>query len=73
MGDGTNEHQAFRVSGRVKDGHHKTRALVSENGEIQIKAIRQVFTLITQIQDEVHRFAIEYHRSRRSKRPFHPL
>ena len=58
------------VFGMVKDGHHKTRALVSENGEIQIKAIRQVFTLITQIQDEVHRFAIEYHRSRRSKKTF---
>ena len=35
------------VFGMVKDGHHRTRALVSENGEIQIKAIRQVFTLIT--------------------------
>ncbi len=58
------------VFGMVKDGHHKTRALVSESGEIQIKAIRQVFTLITQIQDEVHRFAIEYHRSRRSKKAF---
>ena len=58
------------VFGMVKDGHHRTRALVSENGEIQIKAIRQVFTLITQIQDEVHRFAIEYHRLRRSKKSF---
>ena len=58
------------IFGMVKDGHHKTRALVSENGEIQIKAIRQIFTLITQIQDEVHRFAIEYHRSRRSKKAF---
>ena len=56
------------ILGMVKDGHHKTRALVSQNGEIQIKAIRGVFTLITQIQDEVHRFAIEYHRSRRSKK-----
>lgn len=58
------------ILGMVKDGHHKTRALVSQNGEIQIKAIRGVFTLITQIQDEVHRFAIEYHRSRRSKKSF---
>ena len=56
------------ILGMVKDGHHKTRALVSQNGEIQIKATRGVFTLITQIQDEVHRFAIEYHRSRRSKK-----
>ena len=56
--------------GMVKDGHHKTRALVSSRGEIQIKATRQVFTLITQIQDEVHRFAIEYHRLRRSKKAF---
>lgn len=61
---------ALPVFGMVKDGHHRTRALVSEDGEIQIKAIRQVFTLITQIQDEVHRFAIEYHRLRRSKKSF---
>ncbi len=55
------------IFGMVKDGHHRTRALVSEDGEIEIKAVRQVFTLISSIQDEVHRFSVEYHRQRRSK------
>ena len=49
------------VFGMVKDAHHKTRALVGRQGEIAIKATRSVFTLISSIQDEVHRFAIGYH------------
>ena len=53
--------------GMVKDGHHKTRALVSLEGEIQIKATRAVFTLISTIQEEVHRFAIDYHRLKQKK------
>ena len=58
------------VFGMVKDGHHRTRALVSEGGEIEIKATRQVFTFISSIQDETHRFAIAFHRKRRSKAGF---
>lgn len=59
------------VFGMVKDDRHRTRALVGTDGEIAIKATRRVFTLITAIQDEVHRFAIGYHRARRSKAMLH--
>lgn len=53
--------------GMVKDNSHKTRAIASNDGEIQIKANKSVFKLITQIQDETHRFAIEYHRKMSQK------
>ncbi len=52
--------------GMVKDSKHRTRAIASNGGDIAIKANRSVYTLITEIQDEVHRFAIGYHRKRRS-------
>ncbi len=52
--------------GLVKDGHHRTRAVATASGEIAVKPVRRVFTLVTQIQDEVHRFAISYHKKRRS-------
>lgn len=55
------------VFGMVKDEHHRTRAIVSEEGEIAIKPNQSVFRFITQIQDEVHRFAISFHRSKRKK------
>ncbi len=56
------------VFGMVKDQNHKTRALVSKDGsEIGIEASPAVFALIGSIQEETHRFAIEYHRSLRSK------
>ncbi len=55
------------VFGMVKDDHHRTRAIVSEEGEIAIKPNQSVFRFITQIQDEVHRFAISFHRSKRKK------
>ena len=55
------------VFGMVKDNHHKTRALVGGQGEIQIKATRSVFTLVSTIQEEVHRFAIDYHRLKQKK------
>lgn len=56
-----------RVFGMVKDDHHRTRALVGKDGEIAIKPTRPVFRLITLIQDEVHRFAIGYHRKKSEK------
>lgn len=56
-----------RVFGMVKDSHHRTRALVGEYGEIAIKPTRAVFKLITDIQDEVHRFAIGYHHKKSEK------
>ena len=56
------------VFGMVKDDRHRTRALVSPEGEeIGIAAQPSVFAFIGTIQEETHRFAIEYHRSRRSK------
>lgn len=54
--------------GMVKDSKHRTRAIATEGGDIAIKANRRAFTLITEIQDEVHRFAIGYHRLSKSKK-----
>ncbi len=53
--------------GMVKDSKHRTRAITAGGGDISIKENRRAFTLVTAIQDEVHRFAITYHRSRRSR------
>ena len=55
------------VCGMVKDDHHRTRGLYFNNEEIPIDTGSEGFRLITRIQDEAHRFAIEYHRSLRSK------
>lgn len=55
------------VCGMVKDDHHRTRGLYFQNKEIEIDTHSEGFKLITRIQDEAHRFAIEYHRSLRSK------
>ncbi len=55
------------VCGMVKDDNHNTRGLYFHNKEIQIDRSGEGFKLITRIQDEAHRFAIEYHRSLRSK------
>ena len=58
---------AIPVCGMVKDDHHRTRGLYFNNEEIPIDRHSEGFRLITRIQDEAHRFAIEYHRSLRSK------
>ncbi|MBQ7925093.1 MAG: excinuclease ABC subunit C, partial [Lachnospiraceae bacterium] len=55
------------VCGMVKDDNHRTRGLYFENVELPIDTRSEGFKLITRIQDEAHRFAIEYHRSLRSK------
>ena len=55
------------VCGMVKDDNHRTRGLYYRNEEIPIDHNSEGFKLITRIQDEAHRFAIEYHRSLRSK------
>lgn len=55
------------VFGMVKDAHHRTRAIAEDGGEISINARRSAFTLISSIQEEVHRWAITYHRQRRQK------
>ena len=60
---------AFPVFGMVKDDRHRTRALVTPHGqEIAIDGNQAVFSLIGNIQEETHRFAITYHRQLRSKR-----
>lgn len=56
--------------GMVKDDKHRTRAITGDGGEIQISSKRALFAFVTRIQDEVHRFAIGYHHSRRSKNTF---
>ena len=55
------------VCGMVKDDNHRTRGLYFNNAELPIDTRSEGFKLITRIQDEAHRFAIEYHRSLRSK------
>lgn len=55
------------VCGMVKDDHHRTRGLYYENREYEMDRSKEPFKLITRIQDETHRFAIEYHRQLRSK------
>lgn len=61
------------VCGMVKDDHHRTRGLYYNNVEIPIDTNSEGFRLITRIQDEAHRFAIEYHRSLRSKEQVHSI
>lgn len=53
--------------GMVKDSHHKTRAIACSGDELSLTSKRAAFTLVSTIQEEVHRYAIEYHRSRRKK------
>ncbi|HEX3039031.1 MAG TPA: excinuclease ABC subunit UvrC [Caproiciproducens sp.] len=53
--------------GMVKDDKHRTRAIAQDGGEIAINSNRSAFTLVSSIQDEVHRFAIGYHRQVRKK------
>ena len=61
------------VCGMVKDDNHRTRGLYYHNVEIPIDRSSEGFKLITRIQDEAHRFAIEYHRSLRSKEQVHSV
>ncbi len=56
------------VFGMVKDSKHRTRAIATNGGDIDIKSNRKTFTFITVIQDEVHRFAISYQRKLQSKK-----
>lgn len=55
------------VCGMVKDDNHRTRGLIYNNNEIILPANSEGFKLLTRVQDEVHRFAIEYHRKLRQK------
>lgn len=61
------------VCGMVKDDFHRTRGLYFQNEEISIEKSSEAFRLITRIQDEAHRFAIEYHRQLRGKGQVHSI
>lgn len=61
------------VCGMVKDDHHRTRGLYFNNLELPIDRSSEGFKMITRIQDEAHRFAIEYHRLLRSKGQVHSI
>lgn len=61
------------VCGMVKDDSHRTRGLYFDNKELPIDRHSEGFNLITRIQDETHRFAIEYHRSLRGKTQVHSI
>ena len=54
--------------GMVKDSKHKTRAIAANGGDIAVKSNKLAFVLINKIQEEVHRFAISYHRNLRTKK-----
>ena len=66
-------HLNIPVCGMVKDDNHRTRGLYYHNVEIPIDRGSEGFKLIPRIQDEAHRFAIEYHRSLRSKEQVHSV
>ena len=61
------------VCGLVKDDKHQTRGIVYNNKELIINRSSNLMQLIRRIQDEVHRFAITYHRSLRDKRTLHSI
>ncbi|WP_425447092.1 excinuclease ABC subunit UvrC [Dethiothermospora halolimnae] len=58
------------ICGLVKDDNHRTRGIIYENKEISLKKNSKSFNFITRVQDEAHRFAINYHRSLRDKKMF---
>lgn len=58
------------VFGMVKDNKHRTRAIAFGGGEIEINSHRAAFTLVSNIQEEVHRFAISYHHKKHAKSTF---
>ena len=53
--------------GMVKDSHHKTRAIARSGGELSLTSKRAAFTLVSTIQEEVHRYSVEYHRKKHKK------
>jgi len=61
------------VCGMVKDDRHRTRGLIYGNSELLLKPDSEAMKLITRVQDEVHRFAVSYHRSLRNKRVLHSV
>lgn len=66
-------HLNIPVCGMVKDDNHRTRGLYYQNQELPMNIHSESFRLVTRIQDETHRFAIEYHRSLRGKTQVHSI
>jgi excinuclease ABC subunit C len=64
---------AIPVCGMVKDDRHRTRGLLFEGEEVLLKTTSEGFKLVARIQDEVHRFSIEYHKKLRSKDQIHSV
>lgn len=60
----------INLFGLVKDDKHRTRAIAKEGGEIQINSNKNVFSLLTRIQDEVHRFSIDFQRKQHTKKQY---
>lgn len=56
--------------GMVKDNKHRTRAIATGGGEIQINGLRSAFSLVTQIQDEVHRYSVKFMHSKHKKKTY---
>lgn len=54
--------------GMVKDSKHKTRAITGDGGEIAINSMRSAFTLVSEIQEEVHRFSVSFHHKKHTKK-----
>lgn len=69
----TNLNLYVPVCGMVKDDRHRTRALMYNGEKIELPYTSEGFKLLTRIQDEVHRFAIEYHRKLREKKQVHSI
>ncbi len=61
---------SINLFGLVKDDKHRTRAIAREGGEIQVNGNKNVFGLITRIQDEVHRFSINFQRKQHKKKQY---
>ncbi len=66
-------HLDIPVAGMVKDDHHRTRGIYYNNEELPIDSHSESFRLVTRIQDETHRFAINYHRSLHGKNQLHSI
>ncbi len=73
VGEGMHELAKIPICGMVKDDRHRTRGLMYRDQEYIIDRRSEAFKLITRIQDETHRFAIEYHRKLHSKSQLHSV
>ncbi len=64
----TEKNLKIPLFGMVKDSKHKTRAITGDGGEIAINSLRSAFTLVSEIQEEVHRFSVGFHHKKHTKR-----